>query len=110
MTTLQLLLALTAALNLNTAQAGLLDRLFGPDNYWECLLDEMPGTLTYGGSMEKLTQCKKRFPDPTRYRLGKGLLGPKSFQGCMARYMKTTKDPLARHSIQNACFRLFPPN
>ncbi|BCX89046.1 hypothetical protein MIN45_P1416 [Methylomarinovum tepidoasis] len=110
MTTLRSILALTAALSLNVAQAGLWDRLFGPDNYWECLLDEMPDTLTYGGAMEKITQCKKRFPDPTRYRLGKGLLGPKNFSGCLARYLKTTKEPLARHSIQNACFRLFPPN
>ncbi|BCX82539.1 hypothetical protein MIT9_P2125 [Methylomarinovum caldicuralii] len=110
MTTLRFLLALTAALSLNVAQAGLWGRLFGPDNYWECLLDEMPGTLTYGGSMEKLAQCKKRFPDPTAYKPGKGLLGPKDFQGCLAKYLETTKEALARHSIQNACFRLFPPN
>lgn len=89
-------------------QAGLWDTLFGPDNYWECLLEEMPGTLTYGGSMEKLAQCRTRFPNPSDYRPGVDIFGPRDYQGCLEKYLQRTRDPLARHSIQNACFRLFP--
>jgi len=92
------------------ALAGWWEQLTGPDNYWECLLKEMPGTFTYGGALEKLTDCRQRFPDKTDYRSGNGLFGPRNYQDCVGEALANTKDPLARRSIRNACYHLFPPD
>ncbi len=110
MNALTLLLVFGIAAYHSPVQAGLWDRLFGPDNFWECLLDTMPGTLTYGGAMEKRLQCERRFPDKTAYRPGLGITGPKDLAQCQQKFLPGTKDPLARHSIRQACFRLFPPD
>lgn len=110
MNALTILVVLAAATVHSPAQAGMWERLFGPDNFWECLLETMPGTLTYGGAMEKRLQCSKQFPDKTAYRLGLGITGPKNLTQCQQKYLPGTKDPLARQSIRQACFRLFPPD
>lgn len=94
---------------ITNAQAGITDTLFGPDNYWECLLDTMPGTKTYGGSMENLAQCQEKFPNASDYQLENSILGPKNFHQCMEKYASQTQEPLARLSIQKACYRLYPP-
>ncbi len=111
MNALTMLAVLLIATVYSPVQAGMWERLFGPDNYWECLLETMPGTLTYGGAMEKRMQCGKQFPDKNSYRLGLGVLGPKSLTRCQQKYLTAdTKDPLARQSIRQACYRLFPPD
>lgn len=91
-------------------QAGVWDELFGPDNYWECLLEKMPETQTYGGSMEHLSQCASRFPDQNDYQTGGGWFGPDTLEECLQEYRTETNEALARLSIRKACFRLFPPN
>ncbi|HHJ40341.1 MAG: hypothetical protein AXA67_05670 [Methylothermaceae bacteria B42] len=91
------------------AQAGITDALFGPDNYWECLLDSMPGTMTYGGSMENIARCEKKFPDKSAYKTKNAVFGPKNYGQCLQKYASQTQEPLARQSILNACYRLYPP-
>ncbi len=90
-------------------QAGFVEALFGPDNYWECLLDTMPGTKTYGGSMENIVQCEKKFPNRAAYQINDSILGPKNYAQCLQKYASQTREPLARQSILDACYRLYPP-
>ncbi len=93
-----------------TAHAGPLSWLLGPDNYWECILDNMPGTLTYGGSMEVVAQCGRQFPDKTRYEPARPwIFKPKNFSGCLEKYREGNQEPLARQTIYQACYFLYPP-
>ncbi len=108
MKSIRILLPLVFVIAVSPAQAGLLDWLFGPDNYWECILDKMPGTLTYGGSMEVIAQCTKAFPDKTRYTLPRGLFKPKNLDDCWGKYNQDTHESLARQSIYQACYFLYP--
>lgn len=107
-----ILIALAAllAITTNPVRAGILDWLFGPDNYWECILDRMPGTLTYGGSMEVITRCTQEFPDKTAYQLPRrSIFKPKDFGQCLKKYWKSEREPLAQQSIYQACYFLYPP-
>ncbi len=104
------LLFLALALGVSTTHAGPLSWLLGPDNYWECILETMPGTLTYGGSMEVIAKCSQQFPDKTKYELARPwLFKPKNHQDCLNTYMQGTNDPLAKQTIHQACYYLYPP-
>ncbi len=104
------LLPLVLSIGVSTVHAGPLSWLLGPDNYWECILDNMPGTLTYGGSMEVIAKCSQEFPDKTQYELARPwIFKPKNFDECLEKYREGNKEPLAQQTIFQACYFLYPP-
>ena len=83
---------------------------FGPSNYWECLLDSMPGTKNDIVGTNLIIQCNKKFPNPSliaeKDKVG-GLFKSPTKDDCIMKYAKDTTSPIAARSIYSACYQLY---
>lgn len=111
------LLALTLALALahttiKPAMAIELLDLDGPDNFWECILDKVPGSA-YGVEFRlRVAECRQEFP--YKERLEKkttfffGLFTNTTAAECVDKYTGSTPSRKARNAIAEACLKLYP--
>ncbi len=55
--------------------------LFGPSNYWECILEEMPGVKNDPAAIEIMRKCQKDFPDSPSVEKKGSLFGGRNCGG-----------------------------
>ena len=98
--------AFILAIYTNSAVAG----WFSPDNYWECLLDEMQNVQSDTIAEEVINACKQRHPFHERVFANKkrSWFGPKSASACVLKYGKRIQTELGARYIQSACYKLYP--
>ncbi|HBT86911.1 MAG TPA: hypothetical protein DEB50_00065 [Desulfobacter sp.] len=83
--------------------------MFGPSNFWECILDEMPGVKNDAVANATMMKCRKKFPN-TAYpqKKSSSLFGPKTANECIIKYAKDVSSPRGAELIRAACYRLYP--
>ena len=83
--------------------------LFGPSNYWECILEEIPGVANDPAASFVINKCVEEFPDTEEdYEKKKPLWGVKTAPECVIEYGKDTISPVGVKIILGACYRLYP--
>jgi hypothetical protein len=84
--------------------------LFGPSNYWECILDRLPGTQNDILASQIQMNCLKDFPD-TGPVIGKdkvgGLISVPHADDCTMKYEKNTASFFAAQMIYAACHQVY---
>ena len=102
-----LLLVIIMSLNvISTTHAG----WFGPDNYWECLLDEMQEVQSDTIAEEIVSACKDKFAFHDRIFVEKKRpwFGIKTASACVIKYGKRVQTEIGARYIQSACYKLYP--
>lgn len=90
-----------------TAHAGWLS---SPENYEECVLEDLEGAQNDVAAINAANGCRKRFPDYNALPEKKSplLFGPATLRECVQAYAKTTPSHFAANQIYRACFALYP--
>tara|TARA_R110002096_G_scaffold297437_3_gene491916 strand:+ start:334 stop:636 length:303 start_codon:yes stop_codon:yes gene_type:complete len=85
---------------------------FSPDNYWECILDEMQNVQSDTIAEEVVISCKDKFAFHDRIFVEKRRpwLGPKTATACAVKYGKKVQTEIGARYIQSACYKLYPNN
>ena len=85
---------------------------FSPDNYWECLLDELQNIQSDTIAEEAVELCKNNFPFHERIFITKktAWFGPKTAGQCVIKYGKKIKTEVGARYLQSACYKLYPDN
>lgn len=83
---------------------------FGPDNYWECLLDKMQQVQSDTIAEEVVGICKEQHPFHERIFVEKKRrwFGPKTANECTLKYGKRVQSEIGARYIQSACYKLYP--
>ena len=83
---------------------------FGPKNYWECILDEMPGTQNDVVARSLVIQCSESFPAQLpiegKYKVG-GFFSVPTKEDCLIEHAKDTPSQFAAKVIYSACYELY---
>jgi len=82
--------------------------LFGPSNYWECILEEMPGVKNDIAAIEVIRKCRKEFPTTAKVKKKSPIIGIKTAGECVLEYAKDVSSPGGAKWIRAACYRLYP--
>lgn len=82
--------------------------LFGPSNYWECILEEMPGVKNDPSAIEVIRKCRKEFPTTSEVEKKSPIIGIKTSGECVLEYAKDVSSPRGAKLIRAACYRLYP--
>jgi hypothetical protein len=85
-----------------TASAG----LFGPDNYYECLLDRLPGTSNDATAQQIIAACQKEYRSTSVSEKKSGFFRPTARE-CSIKNGKNTASNLAGRAIVMACNQLY---
>ena len=82
---------------------------FRPDNYWECLLDNMRKVQSDAIAQEVIKSCKSQFPFHKRVFIKKKQpwFGVKTASQCVLKHGKNTPSEIAARRIQAACYKLY---
>ena len=84
----------------------------GPDNFWECILDKMPGVRFTVEYNKRLRECQKEFPDnepiekDTRGEFR--IFGDDTVKECVAKNTVGTPSRRAKYAIRRACLATKP--
>lgn len=83
---------------------------FSPDNYWECILDNMQEVQSDTIAQEIVKSCKNNYPFHERLFIEKkkSWFGIKTATQCVLKNGKRIKSELAARHIQAACYKLYP--
>ena len=82
--------------------------LFGPSNYWECILEEMQGVKNDPAAIEIIRKCRNEFPITAEVKKKSPIIGIKTAGECVIEYAKDVSSPLGAKYIRAACYRLYP--
>jgi hypothetical protein len=82
--------------------------IFGSSNYWECILDEMPGVKNDPAAIEVIKNCKKEFPNSTVVEKKSSLFGTKTAGECVLEYAADVSSPRGATLVRAACYKLYP--
>ena len=83
--------------------------ILGPSNYWECILDEMPGVKNDPAAIEVIKKCRNEFPNSSNDMEKKSpIIGVKTAGECVRDYGKEVSSPMGAKAVQIACYRLYP--
>lgn len=82
--------------------------MFGPSNFWECILDEMPGVKNDTAAIEVQRKCYNKFPNTNEFEKKSPLFGVKTAGDCVLEYAKDVSSPRGAELIKFACYRLYP--
>ncbi len=82
--------------------------MFGPSNFWECILDEMPGVKNDTVATAIVIKCRKKFPNTTEFEKKSSVFAPKTANECVIKYAENVSSPKAGGLIKGACYRLYP--
>jgi len=96
--------SLLIAFSAKAAVAG----FFGPSNFWECIIDEIPGTKNDPAAKEIFKKCKKRFPVEEDVKKKSPLFGVKTVGECVMEYGKDIASPAGARFLFRACKKLYP--
>ncbi len=80
-----------------------------PDNYHECLLEELEGAQNDVAAIQATLQCREEFPSlamPEEKR-SSFLFGPDTFSECVQSYAGSTPSQYAAPQLRQACFVLY---
>ena len=101
-------LAGVVVMSISSAHAG----WFSPDNYWECLLDDMQNVQSDTIAEEVVNSCKQKHPVHERIFIEKKQpwFGPKTASDCVLKYGKQVQTEVGARYIQSACYKLYPDN
>lgn len=105
MKTVLLAIIISLSININ-AYAG----WFTPDNYWECILDNMQNVQSDTIAEEVVSSCKEKFAFHDRIFVEKKRpwFGPKTASACVLKYGKRVQTEIGARYIQSACYKLYP--
>ena len=80
-----------------------------PDNYWQCLLDELSDVKNDTAAQSIINQCKNTYPIHSRIFIEKNAswFGFSSAEQCVKRKAKSVRSELAAQYIQAACHKLY---
>lgn len=81
---------------------------FGASNYWECILEEMPGVKNDSAAAEVIEKCREDFPNIAEVKKKSPLFGVKTAGDCLLEYGKNVASLRGRQQIQAACYKLYP--
>ena len=85
-----------------------------PDNFWECLLERLPGSSYSYNTRAIIQACRIEFPYDGPIEKQEtyffGLLDNDTVADCVQKHLSKTDTPdrLAQRAIQQACLTLFP--
>jgi len=82
--------------------------LFGPSNYWECILDEMPGVKNDPAAIEVVRKCRSEFKNSSDVKKKFPLFGVTTAGECVLEYGKDVSSPRGAKMVRAACYRLYP--
>ncbi len=97
--------AVFLAVSMQYAYAG----IFGSCNYYECILDKMPGTDNDVVANQIVFQCIQKCKDmgqKNKWRIG--LSGKVTAEKCFVKHAKSTRSEQAAIVIRTACYMLYP--
>lgn len=82
---------------------------FSPDNYWECILDNMDQVQSDTIAKQVTKTCKDSYPIHTRIFIEKKKpwFGVKTASQCTIKHGKQVKSEVAAAQIQAACYKLY---
>jgi hypothetical protein len=85
---------------------------FSPDNYWDCILDEMQNVQSDTIAEAVVSSCKDQFAFHDRIFVEKKRrwFGPKTASACVLKYGKRVQSEIGARYIQSACYKLYPDN
>ncbi len=82
--------------------------MFGPSNFWECILDEMPGVKNDPAAIEVIRKCQKEFSTTAEVEKKSPIIGIKTAGECVLEYAKDVSSPRGAKLIRAACYTLYP--
>lgn len=87
--------------------------VFGPSNYWECVLDKVPSAQNDVVAYTLAGTCNKQFPEKVavsgRDKVG-GLFTVPKASDCVVKYGQQTRSLLAARLIAAACQQVYWPD
>ena len=84
--------------------------LFGPENYWECILDQMPGSQNDIDALAVKKLCRQKFPDYSwRKEVPKKASGlfTDSATECLEEFASKTPSAEGQRELRAACIGMY---
>ena len=81
--------------------------IFGPSNYWECILENIPGTQNDGAAYAIIRKCKNDFDKGSYVEKSSSWFGPKTRDECIIKYGKNVSGDLPGELLEDACNKLY---
>lgn len=82
--------------------------IFGSSNYWECILEEMPGVRNDPAVYAVIGKCRKDFPNRSSVRKKSSIFGGTTARECFLEHGKAVSNPKTVKFLRHACYRLYP--
>lgn len=82
--------------------------VFGPSNWAECILEEVPGIQNDRAATMAAIKCNKEFSYRESIEKRKPIFGVKTAPECVLKHGKGTVSPKAARFITAACHKLYP--
>lgn len=82
--------------------------IFGPSNFLECILDEMPGVKNDPAAIEVLKECRREFPTNAGVEMKSPIIGVKTAGECVVEHARDVSSPIGAKVIQAVCYKLYP--
>ncbi len=77
-----------------------------PGNFYECILDDMPGVRNNIAAREIMLNCRKEFPDAVIPEDKSSLGG--SARDCVVKHGKSAIGEIGPNLIRRSCYALYP--
>ena len=84
--------------------------ILGPKNYYECILEKLPGVDMDRAAYQIDHACRDQFPGKEQPKKKKGWLKNTTVADCIEKNTKRTLSPVAINIISNACRSIYPVN
>lgn len=83
--------------------------IFGSCNFYECILDDMPGVKNDIVARQIVSKCSSECTDmSTKKKFSIGFSGKITAQECVVKYAKDTNSEVGARLIFTACYSLYP--
>lgn len=82
--------------------------VFGASNYFECILEEMPGVKNDAAAMEIARKCAKKHSPITEVEYKSPIFGVKTAGECVLKYAKNISSPQGAARVKVSCYKLYP--
>ncbi len=87
----------------NTVNAG----IFGPSNYWECVLENISGTQSDNAARAIIRNCNEKFSGDESIEKKSNWFGPSNRDECIIEYGKNVSGKFSSRLLIAACNRLY---
>jgi hypothetical protein len=83
--------------------------LFGPNDFYECILDRLEDAQNDMVAIEQANQCRQEFPSYIMpEKISPLFFGPKTQSECITSYAQGTASVFAAGQLREACIALYP--